>query len=187
MRVEDAVRAVVEPLLPPHELALEQVNVRQIGKRRLVQVTLDLADGPGALGSDLLGDVSREISGALDVADAVPGAYTLEVTTPGAERSLTTPRHYRRAQGRLLRATLVPAAAEALAGGAGAPVPVAPGERTLLARLVAVEDDVAVLRTARGGEVRVPLGDIESASVEVELRRIDEPTDEQTSQGQEED
>ena len=39
------------------------------------------------------------MSAALDEADPVKGRYTLEVSTPGAERELSTPRHFRRAVG----------------------------------------------------------------------------------------
>ena len=39
------------------------------------------------------------MSAAVDEADPVKGRYTLEVSTPGAERALSTPRHFRRAVG----------------------------------------------------------------------------------------
>ena len=60
---------------------------------------IDLPDGPGELGLDALTEVSRAVSAALDEADPVKGRYTLEVSTPGAERELSTPRHFRRAVG----------------------------------------------------------------------------------------
>jgi ribosome maturation factor RimP len=79
------------------------VTLGASGRRRLVRVTVDLPDGPGGVASDALADVSRAVSRALDEADPVPGTYVLEVTTPGTDRPLVEPRHYRRAQGRLVR------------------------------------------------------------------------------------
>jgi len=40
--------------------------------------------------------VSREISGLLDVEDPIPGAYTLEVSSPGFDRVLRTREHFGR-------------------------------------------------------------------------------------------
>ena len=50
-----------------------------------------------------LGPVTAASSQALDEADPVKGQYTLEVSTPGAERELTTLRHFRRAVGHSAR------------------------------------------------------------------------------------
>lgn len=164
---ERAVRRAVEPLLTGHDLTLERVEVRARGHRTVVRVTVDLADGPGSLGSDLLADVSREISHALDERDAVPGAYTLEVSTPGVDRPLTTPRHYRRAQGRLLRVRRAPVAAGAGVGSAS----------ELLGRVVRADEDAVVLRIGSGDEAHeltVPYDEVTDAVVEVELRRVEE-------------
>lgn len=160
--LDQQVSALVQPLAADHGLVIEQVGVQPRGSRRVVTVTIDLADGPGALGSDLLADVSREISQALDAADIISGKYTLEVTTPGVGRPLETPRHYRRAQGRLLKLRRL----------ADAPQEV--GGRELLGRVLGADQDAVQLRLTDGPEVSVPYADIEKASVEVELRRIEE-------------
>jgi len=63
------------------------------------------ADGGAAL--DQIAEISREVSVRLD-ASGVMGEvpYTLEVSSPGVDRPLTEPRHWRRAQGRLVSARL---------------------------------------------------------------------------------
>lgn len=155
-RVEREVRAVVEPLLG-EDLLLERVEVHGRGARTLVRLIVDLADGPGAVGSDALGDVSREISDALDARDVVPGAYTLEVSSPGVDRPLTTPRHFRRAQGRLVRLRRRPESEGAV--------------RELLGR-VRGADEHEVRLDVEGAEVAVAYPEIEHAVVEVELRRV---------------
>jgi ribosome maturation factor RimP len=82
---------------------LEQLAVSTAGRRRLVKVVVDADDG---VDLDEIADVSRAVSAALDAHDpagaAVGGPYTLEVTSPGLDRPLTKPRHWRRAKLRLV-------------------------------------------------------------------------------------
>lgn len=99
--------AALAPIVDSAGLYLEHVKVTRAGKRSVVAVVVDLPDGPGAVSSDQLGDVSRSISAAMDtIKEAPSGAYTLEVTTPGVTRDLTDLRHFRRAEGRLVTLTL---------------------------------------------------------------------------------
>ena len=95
-------RRLTELLTPVVEGAgafLEGIKTTRAGTYSTVRVLVDLPDGPGELGLDALTEVSRAVSAALDEADPVKGRYTLEVSTPGAERELSTPRHFRRAVG----------------------------------------------------------------------------------------
>ena len=81
---------------------LESVRVSVAGRRRLLRVVVDSDHG---VSLDDAADVSRDVSAALldatDVIGDVP--YTLEVSSPGVDRPLTEPRHWRRAAGRLVR------------------------------------------------------------------------------------
>ena len=99
----DAIARSLPELLPPvvegAGAFLEGIKTTRAGKYSTVRVLVDLPDGPGELGLDALTEVSRAVSAALDEADPVKGRYTLEVSTPGAERELSTPRHFRRAVG----------------------------------------------------------------------------------------
>ena len=95
-------RSLTELLTPVVEDAgafLEGVETTRAGRYSTVRVLVDLPDGPGDLDLDALSEVSRAVSAAVDEADPVKGRYTLEVSTPGAERALSTPRHFRRAVG----------------------------------------------------------------------------------------
>lgn len=94
-------------------LELEELQISPAGKRRLVRVVVDTADsGEGGddragLDLDAVASVSRAVSEALDGCDGVLGGpYTLEVTSPGLDRPLTKPRHWRRARLRLVRVRL---------------------------------------------------------------------------------
>lgn len=165
------VKDVVAPVVSAAGLFLEAVEVAPAGRRTVVRVVLDLDTEPGGLDLDTLADVSREVADALDAADVVPGEYTLEVSTPGVERPLTEPRHFLRARGRLVR--LVRRDGGTLTGRLAD----VDGEELVLA----VEAPVAKGARRRAPiDARVPLADVLSGHVEVELSRVDElgPDDE---------
>ena len=94
---------LLAPIVNDAGLHLESVETTRAGKYSVVRVFVDLVDGPGDLDLDALGPVTAAISQALDEADPVKGQYTLEVSTPGAERELATLRHFRRAVGHSAR------------------------------------------------------------------------------------
>jgi len=82
---------------------LDSFEVQQAGRRQLVKVVVDADDG---VGLDQVAEISRAVSAVLDQNDHVlAGAYTLEVTSPGLDRPLSQPRHWRRARYRLVRVT----------------------------------------------------------------------------------
>ncbi len=88
----EAVRALVEPVLAAEGLELFDCEI----KPGLVRVTVD---GAGGVDIDRLGQLSQRLSRLLDERDPIPGRYTLEITSPGLERPLRTPEHFRRAVG----------------------------------------------------------------------------------------
>jgi ribosome maturation factor RimP len=98
---------LLDPVVSAAGYDLEDVTVTAAGRRSLIRVTVD-ADG--GIDLDAVAEVSRLVSDALD-ADAetagspraLAGAYVLEVSSPGVDRPLTEPRHWRRATGRLVR------------------------------------------------------------------------------------
>jgi len=53
-------------------------------------------DSPRGITVDDCADVSRQLSAILDVEDPIPGSYTLEVSSPGLDRPLTTPEDFRK-------------------------------------------------------------------------------------------
>jgi len=87
------------------EIDLEAVKVTSAGRRVVLRIVVD-ADGGVSL--DDIAEVSREVSAKLDANNAMGEApYTLEVTSPGVDRPLTQPRHWRRATGRLVVVPLI--------------------------------------------------------------------------------
>ena len=100
MSVAEQVRRIVEPLLA--QQGLECFDVEFGGGRLVV-----MADRPGGIDLDALTEATRAISFALDEQDPVPGHYVLEVSSPGLERRLRTPDHFRRFVGETLSIKLV--------------------------------------------------------------------------------
>jgi ribosome maturation factor RimP len=98
---EDRIADVIQPVVAAAGMDLESVRVTAAGRRRLLRVVVDSDRG---VSLDDAAAVSRELSAALDTV-AVMGdfPYTLEVSSPGVDRPLTDPRHWRRAVGRLVR------------------------------------------------------------------------------------
>ena len=95
-RVYDA----LEPVVSAAGYDLEDVSVSAAGRRSVVRVVVDR---DGGIDLDAVAEVSRAVSEALDSSDVMGAAsYVLEVTSPGVDRPLTQPRHWRRAAGRLV-------------------------------------------------------------------------------------
>lgn len=109
---------------------------------------------------DLCAVVSRDLSTALDVAEAIDTRYRLEVGTPGIERPLYTLDEYRRFRGRRARLKLKRALS---------------GQYTLEGRLVGAGDDSVQLELD-GGEVSVPFADIGSGRLAVDWQALGFPS-----------
>lgn len=91
------VTELIEPTL--HDMGFELVRVLMSGGQRpTLQVMVERSDrGPVTL--DQCAEVSHAISALLDVADPLPGAYRLEVTSPGLDRPLVRRADYERFAG----------------------------------------------------------------------------------------
>ncbi|GLW75173.1 ribosome maturation factor RimP [Kitasatospora phosalacinea] len=155
----DRLRALLEPLAAEAGLDLEEVKVTQAGSRRQVQVDVD-ADGGVDL--DAIAEFSRLVGQALDESDLMGEApYLLEVGSPGAERPLNEPRHWRRATGRLAAVKLVDGA-------------------ELTARVLESDEDGVLVEVqpvkgrGRPKERRLEFAEIARARVQVEFNRKDE-------------
>jgi ribosome maturation factor RimP len=100
----DRLERLLEPVIKAMDMDLEGIRVTTAGRRRLLRVVVD-ADGGVSL--DDISAASRELSARLDAATEMGELpYTLEVSSPGVDRPLTQPRHWRRAIGRLVVAPL---------------------------------------------------------------------------------
>jgi ribosome maturation factor RimP len=99
--------ALIEPLVV--SLGLELVEIEWVPGRRegVLRIFVDtLADAGRHVSVDDCEKVSREVSALLDVEDPIPGAYSLEVSSPGFDRLLRTRAHYERFAGSRIKVEL---------------------------------------------------------------------------------
>ncbi|MGH3753115.1 MAG: ribosome maturation factor RimP [Pseudonocardiaceae bacterium] len=143
--IESVVRAAVAGA----GFELESLEEVRAGQRWLVRVVVDSDAG---IGLDDIATVSRAVSLALDERDELlAGPYNLEVTSPGVDRPLTLPRHWRRNRLRLVR----------VAGADGA---------ELVGRIGDCDDEGVTLLVS-GALRRVRYAELRHAVVEVEFRQ----------------
>lgn len=92
------IAVLAEPLATAVGIDLVDVEVKGQRGRRVVRL---VADADGGLDIDRIAQLSRAVGDVID--DVVPGAYTLEVTSPGTDRPLRRPRDFTRHVGREVR------------------------------------------------------------------------------------
>ena len=99
----EALLEVLSGPLGASGIDLEGVEVSTAGRRRLVRVLVDKDNG---ISLDEVADATRLVGGVLDSSDVLgESPYTLEVTSPGIDRPLEHPRHWRRNLDRLVKVT----------------------------------------------------------------------------------
>lgn len=98
---QSRLRELLGPVVAAAGYDLEDIEVTKAGRRSVVRVIVDSEDG---VDLDEVADVSKAVSAVLDEADqAGEQPYVLEVTSPGVDRPLTEPRHWRRNVGRKVK------------------------------------------------------------------------------------
>ncbi len=129
------VRTIVESIAS--DLELDLYDLEQRGST--LRVTIDTPPGSDA-GVDLnqIALATRLISREMDHQDPIPGKYTLEVTSPGVERTLRLPSHFQREIGKTVNVRLADVNAE---------------QRRLEGVLVAAGDTTATLRIGEGDHI----------------------------------
>lgn len=144
----ERVRELVEPITADLDLDLYDIERRG----GTVRITIDTPPGSeSGISLDALSLATRLISRELDHEDPISSQYTLEVTSPGLERTLRTPAHFQREVGKDITVRLVGHA-------------VADGEsRRIDGRLVAADDTTATLLTAEGDERVIAVADVDKA------------------------
>ena len=150
------VEELTEPLLALG-LDLEGLELTPAGRRRVLRVAVD-KDGGVTL--DDVAEATKEVSRLLDDSDVMgEQPYVLEVSSPGTDRPLTHARHWRRNLGRLVAVTTTDGSS-----------------RT--GRIVESGED-AVGLDVDGHRLELPLAQVATARVQVELNRKGRPEDDQ--------
>jgi ribosome maturation factor RimP len=143
------IEALLRPVVEAEGLELYDVTRGREGGRAVLRVTVD---APGGVDIETLTRLTETVARRLDAEGEERASYDLQLSSPGLERSLQRPEHFRRAIGERVRMKLRSATTD-------------PSART--GTVVAVDDEAVTLAVG-GGEVRVPHADIASARTVVD-------------------
>ncbi len=141
---------IIRPVVESLGYELVGIEFHNRPRNSLLRIYIDRE---GGVDVDDCALVSNQVSGVLDVEDAVRGHYTLEVSSPGLDRPLFSLDHFRRFVGSRVKLKLE--------------VPVE-GRRNWSGRIRQVEDEVLILEDEQGEEYRLPFADVEQARLEPE-------------------
>ncbi len=140
MAVKDTLLTLMEPAVAALGYRLVDVDYLKEGPRWFVRVFIHSENG---VSLDDCQRVSTVVGDLLETQDVVKHAFNLEVSSPGAERVLKTPREYDVFAGHLVHVTLKQ--------------PLESGERQLVGRLGALLDGNLQLHDLAGKERDVPM------------------------------
>jgi ribosome maturation factor RimP len=145
--VVDRVTSLVAPIVT--DLGLDLYDIEYTGG--IVRIVVDTQPGgPAGVSLENIALITRLVSREFDHSDPVPGRYTLEVTSPGLERTLRLPRHFVREVGKTIAVRLSSAL---------------DGQRRIQGDLVLASEDTIVVRLTDNAltEVTIPLSIVERA------------------------
>lgn len=147
-----SVNETIEPLLHAHGAELVELQLQPQKGRWLVRIFVDAEDGVSLEDCQLL---SLEIGQLLDAEELIPSSYVLEVSSPGLDRPLRSPRDFRRQHQRLVTVFLH--------------TPVL-GQSRYTGRVAQVTDASLVLYEPPETPLEIPLPQIDHGVVELEFK-----------------
>ncbi len=159
--VAERAARVAEPLVRAEGFELVDVEYLREPRGWILRLYIDRADRDplskeGGIGLEDCTRVSHAVETALDVDDVVAQAYSLEVSSPGINRPLRKPDHFRRVVGQRVRVKTF--------GPLGAP-----GRKSFTGTLQDVADDAVTVHVEGGSAFRIPFRDIAKANLELDF------------------
>ncbi len=134
-------------------IEIVEVELKGTGRNHLLRIYIDKPEGVTHADCER---ISQKMSELLDAEDAIPGQYTLEVSSPGVERKLKKPADFARFQGQkarlVVRETANPDRKNRLVEGT----------------LAGTEESSVILETAAGERVQIPFAAIDRANLKFE-------------------
>jgi ribosome maturation factor RimP len=149
----EQIRQILDPILLSMGLDLWDLEFQKQGPKWLLRVYIDREIGGGVTLQDCE-TVSRDLSAALDVEDIIPHAFTLEVSSPGLDRTLSKPEHFIRFAGSAVKIKTYQ------------PIN---GEKVFRGKLLGMADSVVTIELEAGTVLEIPMTNITKASLEVEF------------------
>ena len=105
MPLNEDISAAIRPIIEASGNYLEELTITSAGK---VKILTAIVDSDSHLNLDQITAVTKEISEVIEALEELgDSAFTLEVTSPGIDRPLTKPRHWRKNFDRLVKITMI--------------------------------------------------------------------------------
>lgn len=91
--IETKIETLIKPIITDLDYELYDVQYVKEGKEYYLRITIDKTDG---ISIEDCENVNNAIDDILDEADIIKDSYFLEVSSPGIERILRKPEHFRK-------------------------------------------------------------------------------------------
>lgn len=101
--IPQPLRELIEPVVDEQECELVDVEVTHPRGPGLLRIVVDSQAGDGRVPIERCASIARELSTLLDAADVMPGAYRLEVSSPGLDRVLAREKDFEAAVSKEIR------------------------------------------------------------------------------------
>jgi ribosome maturation factor RimP len=148
----EQVRQILDPILESMGLSLWDLEFHKQGPHWLLRIFIDRETGGVTLNDCEI--VNRDLGAALDVEDIIPQSYTLEVSSPGLDRTLSKPEHFSRFTGSMVKIkTFQPIN----------------GQKVFRGKLLGLVEGVVNLELEEETHLEIPMTGIAKASLEVEF------------------
>jgi ribosome maturation factor RimP len=161
IQIEQRIKEIGEPIVAAEGLELLEVEYVREREGWILRLFIDRPGGaaPGqGIGLDECTAVSRAVETALDVEDIVPQEYSLEVSSPGLNRPLTKPEHFKREVGKLVKVKTF-----------GPLMGVDPPRKHFTGILKEAGGEAVTVEVEGAGSFIIPLKDIAKANLEFEF------------------
>lgn len=148
----ERIRMILDPIIESMGLSLWGLEFHKQGSQWNLRIFIDRENGGVSLND--CETVSRDLGTALDVEDIISNAYTLEVSSPGLDRTLSKPEHFVRFIGSMVRIKTFQNI---------------DGQKVFRGRLLGLVDNMVSVELETGSNLAIPMAAITKASLEVEL------------------
>ena len=149
--IESKIREIA--LKATKDNGVEFVHLEIAGTKRN-QVVRIFADKEGGITIDDCSNVSRSVEAAMDADDFMPGAYVLEVSSPGLDRELYSLADFEKFAGKAAKVKMKPDF---------------DGPRSLNGKIVSVADGHIVFEDRTNGEIAFPYDSVSKANLKVDI------------------
>ncbi len=146
----DQIRKLLDPILDSLGLSLWDMEFQRHGPKWLLRIYID-RETSGVTLNDCE-SVSRDLGALLDVEDIIPHAYTLEVSSPGLDRTLSKPEHFFRFSGSAVKIKTFQQIN---------------GQKVFLGKLLGMAGEAVQIELESGVVMEIPVGNVAKASLQV--------------------